>query len=202
MEIVKYEKKGNSNYLIYLSDGRKIKINEEVILKYKLLYKKEIDEFLLSEIIQDNNNYDIYNKCVKYISVRIRSKYEIIEFMKRKGVSVELINEVVDKLIKNKLIDDDIYTKAYIHDKLQFSTMGPNRIKGELEKQGIDNNIISKYIYDIDDKLIDDKINKQINKIIKSTKNKSNIKNKIYMNLNNLGYSYDMIMRNINNYDI
>ena len=202
MEIVKYEKKGNSNYLIYLSDGRKIKINEEVILKYKLLYKKEIDEYLLSEIIQDNNNYDIYNKCVKYISVRIRSKYEIIEFMKRKGVSIELINEVVDKLIKNKLIDDDIYTKAYIHDKLQFSTMGPNRIKGELEKQGIDNNIISKYIYDIDDKLIDDKINKQINKIIKSTKNKSNIRNKIYMNLTNLGYSYDMIMRNINNYDI
>ena len=202
MEIVKYEKKGNSNYLIYLSDGRKIKINEEVILKYKLLYKKEIDEFLLSEIIQDNNNYDIYNKCVKYISVRIRSKYEIIEFMKRKGVSIELINEVVDKLIKNKLIDDDIYTKAYIHDKLQFSTMGPNRIKGELEKQGIDNNIISKYIYDIDDKLIDDKINKQINKIIKSTKNKNNIRNKIYMNLTNLGYSYDMIMRNINNYDI
>ena len=40
MEIVKYEKKGNNNYQVLFSDGKKILINEDVILKYKLFYKK------------------------------------------------------------------------------------------------------------------------------------------------------------------
>lgn len=202
MEIVKYEKKGNGNYLVYLSNGTKIKLNEEVILKYKLLYKKEIDEFLLSEIIQDNNNYDIYNKCVKYITVRLRSKKEIEEFMGRKNVSPEIIYEVIDKLTKNKLIDDEIFTKAFIADKIKFTTMGPIRISNELEKQGINPEIINKYIYDIPEDLINEKINKQIAKIIKSTKNKTYLKNKIYTNLTNLGYSYDQIMTNLNNYEL
>jgi regulatory protein len=131
MKIIKYEKKHNGNYLIYLDDGRKIKLNEDVILKYKLLYKKEIDEFLLEEIIQDNNNYDIYNKCINYIGVRLRSEHEIKEYMARKGVSNELINETITRLYKNKLLNDDAFANAFVNDKLSFTTMGPKRIRQE-----------------------------------------------------------------------
>ena len=201
MEIIKYEKKNNGNYQIYLDDGRKIKLNEDVILKHKLLYKKEIDEFLLEEIKSDNNNYDIYNKCVNYIGVRLRSINEMKEYMQRKGVTPELINETIDRLIKNKLLDDEIFTKAFIKDKLNFTTMGPYRIELELQKHNIDNHIINKYISEIDDSVLEEKINKQINKLIKSNKNKPNLKNKIYNNLLNLGYSSNFILDNLNKYN-
>lgn len=202
MKIERYEKKGNNNYLIYLSDGRKIKINEDVILKHKLLYKREIDESLLDEIIKDNNDYDIYNKCVKYIGVRLRSKYEMIDFMKKKRVREELIDETIDRLVKNKLIDDEVFTKAFINDKFKFTTMGPYRIIQELEKQHINNDIIYKYISTIDESMILEKMDKQILKLIKSNKNKPNLRNKIYNNLIGLGYSADMIISNINKYNL
>lgn len=202
MEIIKYEKKSNGNYQIYLDDGRKIKINEDIILKHKLLYKKEIDEFLLEEIIADNNNYDIYNKCVNYIGVRLRSIHEMKEYMQRKNVSLELIDETIERLIKNKLLDDEIFTKAFIKDKLNFTTMGPYRIEMELKKNNIDNSIISKYISEIDNDIINNKLDKQINKLIKSNKNKPNLKNKIYNNLLNLGYSSSMILDNLNKYNL
>lgn len=201
MEIVKYEKKSNGNYLIYLDDGRKIKLNEDVILKHKLLYKKEIDEFLLEEITNDNNNYDIYNKCVNYIGVRLRSIHEMKEYMERKNVTPELIDETINRLIKNKLLNDEIFTKAFIKDKMNFTTMGPYRIELELQKHNIDSRIISKYISEIDEKELKDKINKQITKLMKSNKNKPNLKNKIYNNLLNLGYSNEFILDNLNKYN-
>ena len=202
MKILKYEKKSNNNYKIYLDNDKVITINEDVILKYKLLYKKEIDEFLLVEILQDNNNYDIYNKCVKYIGVRLRSTNEIKEFMQRKNVDESLIEETIKKLTKNKLLDDEIFTKAFIKDKLNFTTMGPYRIEQELKKHHIDTSIINKYIYDIDYDFLEEKINKQIQKIIKSNKNKPNLKNKIYTNLINLGYSSELIKDNLNKYNL
>ena len=162
MEIVKYEKKGNNNYQVLFSDGKKILINEDVILKYKLLYKKEIDEFMLKDILTDNANYDIYNKCVKYISVRMRSVNEMREFMERKGASSEVIDKTIDKLLKNKLLDDDAFTKAYVNDKIKFSTLGPYRIAQDLKKQYIDDGIITKYISSIDEDFLYDKIDKQI----------------------------------------
>ena len=45
------------------------------------------------------------------------------------------------------------------------------------------------------------KINKQITKLMKSNRKKQNIRNKIYINLLSLGYSNEMIQRNLNNYD-
>ena len=202
MKIIKYEKKSNGNYLVYLDNDTKVKLNEDVILKHKLLYKEEIDEFLLDEIITENNNYDIYNKCVNYIGVRLRSINEMREYMERKEVSDEVIEDTLNRLIKNKLLNDEIFTKAFIKDKLNFTTMGPYRIELELQKHKIDSHIITKYISEIDDKILYEKINKQINKLIKSNRNKANLKNKIYHNLLNLGYSSEFILDNLNNYDV
>ena len=79
--------------------------------------------------------------------------------------------------------------------------MGPYRIEKELNKHQIDKIIISKYLSNIDDELIDNKINKQINKLIKANHKKINLRNKIYLNLLSLGYSNEMILRNINKYN-
>ena len=201
MEIVKYRKKGNGNYQILFDNGKKININEDVILKYNLLYKKEIDGNLLEEIITENEKYNIYDKCVRYIGVRIRSINEIREYMERKNLDDETIDMVIDKLIKNKLLDDEIFTKAFIKDKLNFTTMGPYRIELELKKHKIDDRIIAKYIATIDKDMLDIKINKQINKLIKSGKGKSNLRNKIYNNLLSLGYSSEYIVSNLNKYN-
>lgn len=202
MKIIKYEKKSNGNYVVYFDNNEKIKLNEDVILKYKLLYKKDIDEFLLKDILQDNNDYDIYNTCVKYIGVRLRSINEIREYMKRKNVSEKLIDETISKLIKNKLLDDEKFTKAFISDKLNFTTIGPYRIELELKKHNINDNIINKYMGEIDNRILDDKINKQIGKLIKSNHGKTNLKNRIYNNLLNLGYSSEYILDNLNKYDL
>ena len=201
MKIIKYEKKGNNTYKIYLENNQTINLYEDVIIKNNLLYKKEIDEFLLEKLDIDNNKEDIYNKCVKYISVRIRSINEIKEYLKRKEIDNILIENTIDKLIKNNILNDEIFTKAFIKDKLNFTTMGPYRIEQELKKHKIDSNLIYKYLNEIDDETIDNKINKQITKLIKSNRKKQNIRNKIYTNLLSLGYSNEMILRNIKNYD-
>ena len=167
MKIIKYVKKNNNNYDIYLDNDKKITINEDIILKHKLLFKKEIDDKLLKELNKDNDDYDIYNKCVKYIGVRLRSTNEIKEYMKRKNIDDNLIYKTIEKLNKNKLLDDEAFTKAFIHDKLNFTTMGPYKIRLELTKHKIDNSVIDKYIYDIDEEFLNDKINKQINKLLK-----------------------------------
>ena len=201
MKIIKYEKKGNNTYKIYLENNQTINLYEDVIIKNNLLYKKELDETMLTKLDTDNNKEDIYNKCIKYISVRIRSIYEIKEYLKRKQIENNLIEITIDKLIKNNFLNDETFTKAFIHDKLNFTTMGPYKIEQELKKHQIDTNIIYEYLKEIPEEIIDNKINKQITKLMKSTRKKQNLRNKIYTNLLSLGYSSEMILRNLNNYD-
>lgn len=201
MKILKYEKKGNNTYKIYLENNTAINVYEDVILKNNLLYKKEIDASLLEKIDADNLKEDVYNKCVKYICVRLRSTYEIEQYLKRKEVEPVLIRETIEKLEKNNLLNDEVFTKAFVNDKLNFTTMGPYRIEQELKKHQIDKELIYKYIENISDETIDNKIEKQITKAMNATKKSQNVRNKIYNNLLNLGYSSEMIVRNLNKYD-
>jgi len=125
MRIIKYEKKGNNTYKVYLENNQNITLYEDTIIKNNLLYKKEIDKSLLKKLDADNSQEDIYNKCVKYISVRIRSIHEIKEYLQRKEVEESLIESTINKLIQNNLLNDELFTKAFVNDKLNFTTMGP-----------------------------------------------------------------------------
>lgn len=201
MKIEKYELINNGQYKIYLSDGTILKINSDVIINNNLLYKKEIDNTLLNKILKENDNANIYNKCVKYISVRLRSKKEIIDYLKK--LNIDNTADIIDKLTKNNLINDEVFTKAFIKDKINFTSYGPYRIRQELNKYNIDNEIIDKYIKDIDEEILIGKIDKQINKMIKSNRKYSSniLKSKIYNNLYNNGFDKDMIINILNNYN-
>ena len=67
-------------------------------------------------------------------------------FMQKKNIDSAEIEKNIDRLIKNNLLNDEMFAKAFIKDKLNFTTMGPYRILKELELHNIDKNIINKYI--------------------------------------------------------
>ena len=203
IKIIKYKKENNGKYKLFLEDGSTIDTYEDVILKNNLLYKKDIDDSLYDIIMNDNVYEEAYSKSINYIGIRLRSINEMKVYLKSKKYSEEVINIIIERLIKNNLLNDAIFTQAFINDKLNFTTMGPYKIELELKKHNIDNNIISKCISTIDEDIIYEKINKLITKFIKSNKKYKGfmLKNKIYTNLINLGYSSSMILEVLNNYE-
>ena len=203
IKIIKYKIENNGKYKLFLEDGSSIDTYEDVILKNNLLYKKDIDDSLYDIIMNDNVYEEAYSKSINYIGIRLRSINEMKVYLKSKKYSEEVINIIIERLIKNNLLNDAIFTQAFINDKLNFTTMGPYKIELELKKHNIDNNIISKCISTIDEDIIYEKINKLITKFIKSNKKYKGflLKNKIYTNLINLGYSSSMILEVLNNYE-
>ena len=70
MKIIKIKKK-NKKYEIELESNEKITTYDDIIIKYNILYHKEIDEQLLYKIKQENNFYEAYNNAIAYISKRL-----------------------------------------------------------------------------------------------------------------------------------
>jgi len=203
MKIEKYKKISDSKYRIILDNGTITDVYEDVIVKNNLLYKKEIDLNLLNEIEQDNEYQEAYNTALKYIAVRLRSINEIEKYLKKKNIKPEIIEDTVNRLKKNNFLNDEIFTKAFIRDKLNFTTMGKYKLINELKILKVDENIISNYIEEIDNDIWYERIDKLINKYLKSNKKYSGniLKNKIYIYLVNLGYDKSLVINSLNNYD-
>lgn len=202
MKIEKFSK-NKDKYRVLLSTGEVIDIYDEVIIKYNLLYKKELTEELLNEIKEFNNYISAYNDAMKYLSIRLRAESEISNYLIKKKYDTKIIDYVIDRLKKNCLINDLVFSKAFIHDKLEFTSVGKYKIKEELNRLKINRETISNVLEDIDEELWNERINNLINKYLKKkTKYSGNVlKNKIYIYLVNLGYDKSLVINNLSNYD-
>lgn len=203
MQIVKYEFTKKNKYNVYLSNGEVLNLQEQVITENELLLKKEMSQELYNKLVRDNKIYELMEMAVKYISIRLRSIKEIKDYLLKKGGSNNEVEDAVQRLIESGYLDDDRFTKAFIKDKLKFTTIGDYKIKMQLNKLGVSTSIIEDNMNKIDEHIIEEKIKKIIEKDKKTNKKYSGqiLKNKIYNHLLNQGYSQEKVITIINTYD-
>ena len=202
MKIEKYEKIGTLKYRLYLDNGEVIDTYDDVILENELLLKKELDAHLYNKILIDTNLQEYYNACVKYIQTRLRSTKEIDDYLKRKQVTEEDRIFIIEKLTKKGLLNDKYFTKCFINDKLKFTNMWEYIIINELKKLNISPTIIEENKYLFNEEIIQEKINKKIEKAIKSNHKLDNYKlrNKLYNSLLRDGYTPSQVISSLNQY--
>lgn len=203
MNIEKYELYKKNKYNIYLSNGEVLSLDERVITANELLLKKKLDNNLYDKVVRENKIYDMIDIAIKYISIRLRSVKEVKEYLKKKYEEEKLIEEAITKLKKLGYLDDNKFAKAFIKDKLNFTSWGDYKIKLELDHLGVSHEIIEENISNIDENILEEKMKKQIEKIIRTNKKykDSELKNKIYTHLVTTGFTKEKVIRVLNNYN-
>jgi regulatory protein len=196
LKITNIKKLANNKYKITLENGDDIITYDEVILKNNLLFLKELDDEIIKKIEKDNNYYSVYNDTLKYISKRIRSKKEIIEYLNKKSLKEEDILKIVTDLEEKDFINDKIFCSSFVSDKFYLSHMGPLKIEKELENYNIDSNYIIESISSISKEDIYDLLYKMIDKKIKCNHkySRSILKQKIVSYFGEQGYDKDTII--------
>lgn len=194
MKIENIKKLNSGKYKIELDDKNKIITYDDVILKHNLLYHKEVDTDKLNELNIDTKYYDVYNKCIKYISNRLRSEKEINNYLDKFNLEENDKNNIINDLKRIGFINDLNFTKAYISDRIYLSNDGLDKIRKELINHNIDTEVIEEELNKIDESIIREKLSKLISKKIKSNHKDSKyiMRGKIYNDMINLGYSSDM----------
>ena len=194
MKITKFKKVGRNKYKVFFNNNDLI-LYEDIILKYDLLIKSDIDTGLLDKIILENRDYEVYDLALSYIEVKMRNRRELYKYLTNKGFEEEIVNKTLKKIEDLGLLDKKSYITAFINDKVNLSNDGPYKIKNALLDLDFDEKDIDDYLYTIDREVWSNKLDKLINKKKSLMKSKSYYMfiNKIKNDLFNLGYDKDMI---------
>ena len=202
MKVNKFKKIGKNRYKVFF-DNTDLILFEDIILKYELLTKKDIDVHLLDKIIEENRWYEAYDLALSYIEIKMRNKKEIIKYLENKMYDRNVIDDVLNKLDKLGLLDDKKYISAYVNDKANLSNDGPFKIRQSLIDLGFNEEDINSYIFKVDREVWSTKLDKLINKKKNLMRTKSYFMfiNKMKNDLYNLGYDKDMIEEKLSKID-
>lgn len=78
-------------------------------------------------------------------------QYEMLEKMRRWELPEEAQARVMAKLIKERFVDDERYTQAFVKDKIRYNKWGRRKVEQGLWQKRIDEDIRKRVLDDVDD---------------------------------------------------
>ncbi|MBP1048092.1 recombination regulator RecX [Enterococcus sp. BWM-S5] len=136
--IVKITREKMQFYLIWLSSGEKLRVSEDILVKYRLLKGQEVSEQLIAEI-KKAGSYDVgLQMALNYLSYQLRTKKEIRVYLKEKEIEKQDQEKIIKQLQELQLLDDYLYSESYVRTMMKTSDKGPVQIGQQLKQKGIE----------------------------------------------------------------
>ena len=146
MKITRIVKKDEKNIVVYLDNDEKLFLTYEVLLKNGLRKDREIPADHFQFLIRENQKHHIKQKAFSYIGRRHHSAFEIRTKLRQKKYDKDLIEEIITDLMENKYVDDLEFARLFSDENIRLKLWGKNKIKGELIKRGVSQEIISQVL--------------------------------------------------------
>lgn len=174
-------------FAVFVDDVLKIILSGQSILDLGVVVGQNVTEEEVNEISEYSANEKLYNMSLRYINLRMRSEGELRTYLKRKKATPSQTKQIIDRLTKLGLINDEYYVKAFIHDKLLLRPASKRKIVYELRKKKVSEEIIKS---SLDNDQVDDQEN--LKKTIEIKRNQSKYKDdlKLMQYLVRNGYNY------------
>lgn len=144
-----------------------------------------------------------YNSALKFLSYRPRSEKEVRDRLRIKIKDLrikdtgQLIDDVIEKLKKQRFINDEEFARLFVENRLRFKPRSSRLIQIELKQKGIDPETINNLQLTIDSDL--EQAKKLAEKRIERLKglDKQKIYEKLGRYLASKGFGWDIIKSSI-----
>lgn len=187
-------KRNKERINVYIDDEFAFSLSAEIVYKENLAQKQVIDIEKLTRLAREDEFMKCKNSALKIVERSYKTEKEIYNKLIAKEYSKESINRAIEFLREYKLINDENYVKMYVKDKLK--SQGKNKIKYNLKRKGIPDELINEELSKIDyDDSKDGAIilaQKKYNELQRRESDKYKLSQKLYRFLISKGYNYDL----------
>lgn len=150
----------------------------------------------ISDIKNDESIIGLCNKALHFLSYRPRSVKEIHNFLKKKvkNQQEDLISQVIEKLKKDNLVNDNEFVDWWLEQRSSFNPKSEKVLRLELRQKGIDEDLIEEKLAAIDSVQRQEAMRQVIEKKIRlyAGLGKFKLRNKLLRYLTSHGFDYEL----------
>ncbi|MFG6117487.1 recombination regulator RecX [Halobacillus sp. MO56] len=135
------QKKKKDRFNIFLDFGQGesygFSVSEDILVKESLHKGMELDDASIKALMEKDDLQKSYTLTIHYLSYRMRSEKEIRDYLNKKETDPEQIEVIIDRLYKEKLLDDQEFANALVRSRIHTSSKGPLMVKKDLMEKGV-----------------------------------------------------------------
>ena len=134
---IKPQKRRAQRDSVYVDGSYAFGLDRESTVKLGLKVGDELRPATLERIQGELARRSALDAALRLLSYRGRSRREITDRLKRRGVSEELIEQTCERLVELGLLDDRRFAETLARDRIEFGRKGAHRIRTELRRKGV-----------------------------------------------------------------
>ena len=152
MQITKIEqgKKRQDRANVYIDGEFAFAIYLDILVRHGLVKGQDIGEDRINQIIREDELGKAYDRALRFLGYRMRSEKEVRDKLKEKEYQDFVIDEVIERLKKNKFINDSQFADSWVRDRTNLKPTGKKMLELELKQKGISESIIINVLSRID----------------------------------------------------
>jgi regulatory protein len=91
----------------------------------------------IAELKQQDEQEVVYRKALHLLEYRPRAEEEIRRKLSKKEISQEVINQVIERLRRNNLVNDEQFAQAWVENRSTFRPRSLKALRYEMRQKGI-----------------------------------------------------------------
>lgn len=145
---VKQQIKRSDRCSIYLDGIYSFSLSERELLRSGLFSGQELTVAEVNKYKKLSQTDKIYGLVLNLIARRTRSSKEITDYLARKGLDLQEIEFILNKLSKGRLVDDWDFARRWVQNRRELKNASNRKLRLELRVKGINSEIINEVMAD------------------------------------------------------
>ena len=143
------QKRNKERVNLYLDDEFALAIT--VIVATSLRKGQYLSDVEIEHLKQGDEQNKAYERAVRFLGFRPRSQHEVEIYLREKGYSTEISDDVVRCLVEQKYLDDKEFVRFWLDNRGQFKPRGERALRYELRQKGVANHLIEAALSEVDE---------------------------------------------------
>lgn len=182
------QEKDKNRCNIFVDGDFLFSVHIDTVMDYRLKVGDEILEDKLREIKLEGDKSFALKKAMKYVSSSLKTKKQVITYLRGKEFTDNAVFYAVDKLKEYGFIDDEEFARRYIESV--SATKGKKLIAYKLMEKGISKDVIDHVLSEVNPETKQSALN-LAKKRLKGKEINSDLIRKTYAYLMSKGFSYE-----------
>ena len=159
----------------------------ETVVKNRLKAGMQIDEDTLEKVQLESERSVALDRAMTFLSGSVKSEKQTRDYLKEKGFTPAVCDNVIEKLKEYGFLDDEYYAKRYV--ETYSDKKGAFLLKQELKRKGMDEETAENALSDLGDQT--DAAIAVAEKYARGKKSDAQTLQKTYRYLISKGFSFD-----------
>ena len=184
------QKKNRDRINVFLNDEFAFGLSKFVAAWLKV--GQVLSEDKIAQLLAEDEIEVAYQRALKFIAHRIRSKKEVTQRLRKYPTPADVIEIVLARLEEKEYLNDEAFARAWVENRVEFRPRSTFLLRQELRQKGVGEDVIDVVLEELDDEVLAQSAADAFLRKIAHLDDEQKFREKLYGHLARKGFTYAM----------